>query len=45
LWQEAVLSDMKALEDYVMDAYNNVGYDTSLDYERRFVFDRVRHFS
>jgi hypothetical protein len=42
------LSDMNALEAYVMDAYDTVGYDTTLDYDRRFVFDRVsqlRNFS
>ena len=33
---------MSALEAFVMDASDSVGYDTSLDYDRIFVFDRVR---
>ena len=37
-----MLSDMSALEAFVMDASDSAGYDTSLDYDRRFVFDRVR---
>jgi hypothetical protein len=36
-----VLDDLKALENYVMDAYNTVGYDTYMTYERDFIFDKV----
>jgi hypothetical protein len=37
-----VVDDLAALERYVMNAYESVGYDTTMEYDRHFVFDRVR---